>query len=146
MQLVIKEKKKIRINKIFELLLYLVGYIISFIIVTNLFDSVYIDLNHYFIYSILIVTILSVLNKTIKPILVTLTIPITGATLGIFYLFINLLIVIVTIEFIFMYLKKMLQNLSTVQYSIFCSYLIINSKLFNRKYYNKTNNKEGKEK
>lgn len=90
LQLVIKEKKKIRINKIFELLLYLVGYIISFIIVTNLFDSVYIDLNHYFIYSILIVTILSVLNKTIKPILVTLTIPITGATLGIFYLFINL--------------------------------------------------------
>lgn len=90
LQLVIKEKKKIRINKIFELLLYLVGYILSFIIVTNLFDSVYIDLNHYFIYSILIVTILSVLNKTIKPILVTLTIPITGATLGIFYLFINL--------------------------------------------------------
>ena len=42
------------------------------------------------IYSILIVIILSLLNKTIKPILVTLTIPITGITLGIFYLFINL--------------------------------------------------------
>ena len=90
MELVIKDKKKLRINKVFEWLLYLVGYIISFIIVTNLFDSIYIDLNHYFIYSILIVTVLSVLNKTIKPILVTLTIPITGITLGAFYLFINL--------------------------------------------------------
>lgn len=90
MELVIKDKKKLRINKVFEWLLYLVGYIISFIIVTNLFDSIYIDLNHYFIYSILIVTVLSLLNKTIKPILVTLTIPITGITLGVFYLFINL--------------------------------------------------------
>lgn len=90
MQLVIKDKKKIRINKIFESLLYIIGYTISFIIVTNLFDSVYIDLGHYLIYSILIVIILSLLNKTIKPILVTLTIPITGITLGIFYLFINL--------------------------------------------------------
>lgn len=90
MKLVIKDKKKLRINKVFEWLLYLVGYIISFIIVTNLFDSIYIDLNHYFIYSILIVTVLSLLNKTIKPILVTLTIPITGITLGAFYLFINL--------------------------------------------------------
>ena len=90
MRLVIKDNKKLRINKVFEWLLYLVGYIISFIIVTNLFDSIYIDLNHYFIYSILIVTVLSLLNKTIKPILVTLTIPITGLTLGVFYLFINL--------------------------------------------------------
>ncbi len=90
MRLVIKDNKKLRINKVFEWLLYLVGYIISFIIVTNLFDSIYIDLNHYFIYSILIVTVLSLLNKTIKPILVTLTIPITGITLGVFYLFINL--------------------------------------------------------
>ena len=90
MELVIKDKKKLRINKVFEWLLYLVGYIISFIIVTNLFDSIYIDLNHYFIYSILIVTVLSLLNKTIKPILVTLTIPITGITFGAFYLFINL--------------------------------------------------------
>lgn len=90
MELVIKDKKKLHINKVFEWLLYLVGYIISFIIVTNLFDSIYIDLNHYFIYSILIVTVLSLLNKTIKPILVTLTIPITGITLGAFYLFINL--------------------------------------------------------
>ncbi len=96
LQLVIREKKKLRINKIFELLLYLVGYTLSFIIVTNLFDSVYIDLNHYFIYSILIVTILSLLNKTIKPILVTLTIPITGVTLGIFYLFINLFMLKIT--------------------------------------------------
>ena len=43
-------------------------------------------------YSILIVLSISLLNKTIKPILVTLTIPITGLTLGLFYPFINLFI------------------------------------------------------
>ena len=36
--------------------------------------------------------IIYILNKTIKPILVTLTIPITGLTLGLFYPFINLFI------------------------------------------------------
>ena len=35
-------------------------------------------------------------NKTIKPILVTLTIPITGLTLGLFYPFINVLILKIT--------------------------------------------------
>lgn len=92
MQLVIKENKKLRINKIFEWLLYMIGYTIVFIIVTNMFKSVYIDIKHSYIYSVLIVLILSILNHTIKPVLVTLTIPITGLTLGIFYPFINLFI------------------------------------------------------
>ncbi|MCI8446615.1 MAG: phage holin family protein, partial [Bacilli bacterium] len=36
--------------------------------------------------------IIYILNKTIKPFLVWLTIPITGLTLGLFYPFINVLI------------------------------------------------------
>ena len=35
---------------------------------------------------------MSILNKTIKPALVTLTIPITGLTLGLFYPFINVIL------------------------------------------------------
>lgn len=90
MRLVIKENNKIRINKLLEWLLYIVGYTIVFILVTNMFKSVYIETKHTYLYSILIVLILSLLNKTIKPALVTLTIPITGLTLGLFYPFINL--------------------------------------------------------
>ena len=36
-----------------------------------------------------LVLILSVLNKTLKPILVTITMPLTGITFGLFYPFIN---------------------------------------------------------
>lgn len=92
MQLSENKQKKIKINRVFEWLLYFIGYTLAFIIVTNLFDSVYIDTSHSLIYSILVVAMLSLLNKTIKPILVTLTIPITGITLGLFYLIINLFI------------------------------------------------------
>lgn len=92
MRLVIKDKNKIRINRVFEWMLYLFGYTLVFILVTNMFDSVYIDTKHSYTYSALIVLIISILNKTIKPALVTLTIPITGITLGLFYPFINLFI------------------------------------------------------
>lgn len=87
-----KTNKKLRIKNFLEWLFFLIGYTIVFILVTNMFDSIYIDTRHSYIYSVLIVLIISILNKTIKPILVTLTIPITGLTLGLFYPFINLFI------------------------------------------------------
>ena len=92
MQLVRNQKNKEKIDAIFEWLLYFFGYTLVFIIITSMFKSVYIDTKHTWIYSILIVFITTVLNKTIKPVLVTLTIPITGITLGLFYPFINLFI------------------------------------------------------
>ena len=88
MQLVIKN----RINRLLDWLLYLIGYTLVFILVSNMFKSVYIDTSHSYIYSTAVVLILYLLNKTIKPVLVTLTIPITGITLGLFYPFINLFI------------------------------------------------------
>lgn len=92
MQLIIKEKNKLRINRFIEWLLYMLGYIIVFIFVTSFFKSIYIDSDNLIIYSTLIVLIIYILNKTIKPLLVSLTIPITGLTLGLFYPFINLFI------------------------------------------------------
>jgi putative membrane protein len=95
-QLIIKKENKVRLNHFIEWLLYLLGDIIVFILITNLFKSVYIDTKHSYIYSALIVLVISILNKTIKPVLVTLTIPITGLTLGLFYPFINLFILKLT--------------------------------------------------
>ena len=92
MQLVIKEKNKIRINRLFDWLIHMIGYTIVFIAVTSLFDSIYIDSDHLIIWSAIIVLIIYILNKTVKPILVTLTIPITGLTLGLFYPCINVFI------------------------------------------------------
>ncbi len=92
MRVLIKEKEKLRINHLLDWSLYMIGYLIVFVVITSMFKSIYIDSNHLVFYSILIVCILYCLNKTVKPILVTLTIPITGLTLGLFYPFINLFI------------------------------------------------------
>ncbi len=92
MKLIIKEKNKVRINKFVEWLLYMIGYTIVFIFITSFFKTFYIDSDHLIIWSTIIVLTIYVLNKTIKPILVTLTIPITGMTLGLFYPCINVFI------------------------------------------------------
>ena len=92
MDLIVKEKNKLRINKAVDWLLYMFGYTVVFILVTSLFKTIYIDSDHLIIWSAIIVITLYVLNKTIKPILVTLTIPITGVTLGLFYPCINVII------------------------------------------------------
>ena len=92
MKLIIIEKNVTRINKVIEWLIYMIGYTLVLILVSSMFKSVYIDKDHFLIYAILIELVLYVLNKTLKPILFTITIPITGITLGLFYPFINLFI------------------------------------------------------
>lgn len=96
MKLVITEENKVRINQMIDWLLYMLGYILVFILTTSLFKSVEINSKHLILTYLIIVLLIYVLNKTIKPILVTLTIPITGLTLGLFYPCINLFILKLT--------------------------------------------------
>ena len=90
MKLVKKDNEKV--SKLLDWVLYMIGYTLVFILVTSFFKSIYIDSNHLIIWSAIIVFVIYILNKTIKPILVTLTIPITGITLGLFYPCINVFI------------------------------------------------------
>ena len=92
MKLIIREKNVVRINRFVDWLLHMAGYTLVFIIVTSLFHTIHIDENHLILWSIIIELLIYILNKTVKPILVTLTIPITGLTLGLFYPFINVFI------------------------------------------------------
>lgn len=78
-----------KINKKIDWLLYVLAYTIVLTINDILFDSFY---SKNIIYSFLAVIIISILNKTIKPIIIRLTISITALTLGLFYPFINLFI------------------------------------------------------
>ena len=87
-----KKSKKTILKDTIDWLIHIIGYTIVFILVTSVFDSIYIDNNHIIIWSAIIVLIISILNNTLKPILVTLTIPITGVTLGLFYPCINVFI------------------------------------------------------
>lgn len=82
-----------KISNFLEWLIYMIGYSLILIMVSLLFDNtIFIDNNYYGIWSFLASIIIYILNKTIKPLIVWLTIPITAMTLGIFYPFINLFI------------------------------------------------------
>lgn len=96
MRLIIIEKNKVRINRFLEWLLYMIGYTLVLIITSFLFKDMYIDKDHFIIYSFIIILILYLLNHTVKPILFNLTIPITGITLGLFYPFLNMFILKLT--------------------------------------------------
>lgn len=81
-------KKKI-IVKLLEWIIYILCYTLVLSIVDIMFDSF--TISNIF-YRALAVLIISVLNKTIKPIIFKYTLPITGITFGLFYPFINLFI------------------------------------------------------
>ena len=83
-------KKSKKIKNFSEWMYYMLAYALVILIMTRAFDSIYIYPQYTFFICLLIVILLYILKKTVKPLLVLLTIPITALTLGIFYLFINL--------------------------------------------------------
>ena len=93
---VLNKNNEARINKFLDWLIYMIGYTLVFIAVSSLFKSFHLDTSKYGLYAFLAVIITYVLNKTIKPILVYLTLPLTGLTLGLFYPIINVLILKIT--------------------------------------------------
>lgn len=87
---IIEEKKwnkREKISRWLDIFIHLVGYTLVLITVSMIFkETVYIS-NVY--YGFLAVLIIFILNKTIKPVLTWLTIPLTAMTLGLFYPLIN---------------------------------------------------------
>lgn len=91
--LIDKETNKARINRFIDWLIYMVAYSLVLLTVCMIFKKTIIIDEHYFGLWFLIATIIIyILNKTIKPVLIWLTIPLTGLTLGLFYPFINVFI------------------------------------------------------
>lgn len=95
------KKKKVTngIKAVAEWLLYMGAYTVVFICVDYIFDTFKIDETHLYLYSFIAVILIYILNKTVKPILFHLTLPITGLTLGLFY-FVNNMIILKLVEFI----------------------------------------------
>ncbi len=87
---------KKRLENLIEWALQILGYALILVFVATYFDTFCIDDEHLYLYGLLATLIIFVLNKTIKPILFFLTIPITGITIGIFYPCINLFILKLT--------------------------------------------------
>ena len=78
-------------NDIICLFIKLVGYTIILMLVSLIFkNTIYLDNSDYGMWCFFAAVLIYVLNITVKPFLVWLTIPLTGITLGLFYPFINL--------------------------------------------------------
>jgi len=89
-------------NKYLDWLIRMVGYALVLIAVSIVFnDTVYIDNSYFGFWGLVAVIIIFILNKTIKPVIVWLTLPLTALTLGLFYLIINVLVLKIT-DFILM--------------------------------------------
>lgn len=98
--MVISKQKRKQI-KILERAIYIVVYALILVIMSMIFKkTIQIDNSFLGIWGILISAVIYILNRTIKPIIVKLTIPITALTLGIFYPFINVFILKI-VDFIF---------------------------------------------
>ncbi len=89
-----KDSKEIeyRLNLFVEWLIYMVCYAIVLLLASNLFRSLYVE---NFLYGFLAAIIIYILNKTIKPILVTISLPLIGMSLGLFYFVINVIILLI---------------------------------------------------
>ena len=80
-------------KKILEWLIYMIGYALILITASIVFKNViYIDNSCFGIWGLIAAIIIYILNKTVKPILFWLTLPITGITLGLFYPVLNVIV------------------------------------------------------
>lgn len=79
-----------------EWLIYMFGYSLTLYIISLLFDSFQLDTSCFGIYIFLTTIIIYFLNHLIKPALIYFTLPVTALTLGLFYPFVNVVILKIT--------------------------------------------------
>lgn len=87
-------------HPIVEFIICILCYSLILALVSCLFDSFYLNLNNFGIYAVIASIIIYVLDLTIKPILVLLTLPITYLSYGLFYPIVNVLILYITSFFL----------------------------------------------
>ncbi len=86
-----------KVNKYLDWFIHMIGYALVLIAVSVIFnDTVYIDNSFFGLWGLISVVIIFILNRTIKPLLVWMTLPLTALTLGLFYPIINILILKIT--------------------------------------------------
>lgn len=118
MKVIIKDENKntVRFNRFLEWLIHTIGYALILICMTMLFPkSFYINPKYFGLFSLIASILISILNQTIKPMIVLFTLPITGITLGIFYPFINVFI---------LYIVSFILGSNFVIHGIFLPFLI----------------------
>lgn len=90
-----KNKKRVR-SPFLRWIIYMIGYAVVLIIVDKMFSTFNINMDNYGMYALIAAIIIYILNKTIKPILKFLTLPLTILSLGILYPLSNIIILYLT--------------------------------------------------
>lgn len=86
-----------KVNKYLDWFIHMIGYALVLITVSVIFKkTVVIDSSYFGLWGLVAVIIIFILNRTIKPLLVWMTLPLTALTLGLFYPLINILILKIT--------------------------------------------------
>ncbi|MDO4962931.1 MAG: phage holin family protein [bacterium] len=86
-----------KINKYLDWFIHMLGYALVLITVSVVFSKVvYIDNSLFGLWGLIAVIIVFLLNRTVKPMLVWMTLPLTALTLGLFYPLINILVLKIT--------------------------------------------------
>ena len=89
--------KKNKKNNFKDWILHIIGYAMVLITASVLFKkNIYIDNSYFGLWGLLAVIIIYLLNKTVKPVIFVLTLPITALTLGLFYPVINIIVLKIT--------------------------------------------------
>lgn len=83
-------------NEVLEWLIYMIGYGTVLLMVSSIFDSFYINKDYFGIYAFLAAIIIYILNKTVKPIINYLMLPITIISLGLAYPIVNIIVLKIT--------------------------------------------------
>lgn len=83
-------------NKFVNFIISLVCYALVLILVSMLFKDFNINNKYYGLYAVIAALIIDILNKTIKPVLVVMTMPLTAITLGLSYPIVNMIILYLT--------------------------------------------------
>ncbi|HOZ53889.1 MAG TPA: phage holin family protein [Bacilli bacterium] len=89
----VQKNKNNRYAIFFDWFFHMLSYTLILLLASNIFRAIYIK---NFFYGFLAAVIIFILNKTIKPILINVSLPLIGLSLGLFYFFINVLILYIT--------------------------------------------------
>ena len=88
---------KKKFNSKSDFIIHILGYALVLITAAVLFKkNIYIDNSYFGLWGVIAVLIIYVLNRTVKPVLFILTLPITALTLGLFYPVINIIVLKIT--------------------------------------------------
>lgn len=85
-----------RKTKMLEFILEILGYSVSFFIVSKMFNSFHLNTEYQFLYSFLAALLIYILSKAIRKGLFFITIPLTAISLGLFYFILNTFILKIT--------------------------------------------------